>query len=933
MASISSLGIGSGILTSDLLEQLIDAERKPAEARLDARQALVDAKISAFGEISSAVSALNNSMKALSSPAAFNATTVNSSNQNAVTATATSIAGNGSYAIGVQQLAQQHTVATQTFVSVNEAIGTGVLTFRFGTTEIDEFGDYQSFTANPEKASRNIVVSAANNTLAGIRDAINSAGFGVQATIVDDGSGFRLLLTSDEGGAANSIELTASGSAGMSALNFNASEQNAVQTQAAQDAKFTVNGLSVSRSSNLVAGVIPGVTLTLKETTNGPVNLSVSKDPAALMEKVQGFVNSYNQLKVMGDSLTKLQTTSTGDNKGNLLTGDATIRRLMADINSTLRSLNATLDVKSLAEIGIRTNQFNNYQMELNADDFRKAFNANPQGVTALFAATGVVDDNQIEFIRAGSQTAAGQYDINITQLATTGRYQGVSVAALGAGNIVIDDTNNSFVVRLNSVEAQITLTEGTYATAQELAEEIQRQINSNVEVLDAEDTVTVSFNADSNRFEMTSNRYGSESVVSIVSISSEAAATLGLVLEGRGPFRGNQLAALGNSTGSSADPFDAPIVIDSETSFTLSINGVSTGKLVLPETTYNSPDDLTSALKSLIDDALAEDDIDVFVDYVFNEDTGLGRLVFSTANAGDAFQFTQVDQAASQLLGLHLGNGAEPVSVRGQDVAGTINGVEAVGRGQILSAASGEQAATPGFYLNAPAGNLSASTAADRFRLTVDGVLSGNITLGTLNSSDPVAVANAMQEAINNDAALIAAGVSVQVQYDTNTGGFGIISNSTGTSSSVKVQSLQGNAGVIFGFAVGAGMLGSNGKAATGSVDPASGIILQINGGSTGSRGTINYHRGVADQLSRLLDQFLSADGLLGSRQSSLSGELEAIANDRISLAQRLARTEKRLQSSFLANDLIISRFNSTADFLKSQLGILESLASKKDN
>jgi len=232
-------------------------------------------------------------MKALNNPAAFNASTATSSNQNALTATASSIASSGNYTIGVQQLAQQHTIATQTYTSVNEAVGTGVLTFRFGTTDIDEFDVYQGFTVNPDKASRNIVISSSNNTLAGIRDAINSTNFGVQATIVDDGSGFRLLLTSKDGGAANSIELTATGTAGMAAFNFNAGSQSAQQTQAAQDALFSVNGLSISRNSNLVAGVIPGVTLNLKETTSGPVSLSVAKDPRVAGEG-SGF---YQQLQ------------------------------------------------------------------------------------------------------------------------------------------------------------------------------------------------------------------------------------------------------------------------------------------------------------------------------------------------------------------------------------------------------------------------------------------------------------------------------------------------------------------------------------------------------------------------------------------------------------------------------------------------------------
>ncbi|MDP3517445.1 MAG: flagellar filament capping protein FliD [Pseudohongiella sp.] len=931
MATIQSLGIGSGLLTSELLENLVNAERAPAELRLDSQKALVDAKISAFGEVSSAISQLNSSMKALNSVSAFNASTATSSNQDALTATATTIAGNGTYSVNIQQLAQQHTIATQSYSSINEAIGTGVLTFRFGTTDIDEFDVYQGFAVNTDKPSRNVIISSSNNTLAGMRDAINDADIGVQATIVDDGSGFRLLLTSDEAGADNSIQLTGSGTAGMTAFNFNEISQAATQTQAAQDAQFTVNGLSVTRENNLVVGVIPGVTLNLKETTNGPVSLSVSKDPAALLEKMQGFVDSYNQLKTLGDTLTAFNAEAGESGQGSLLTGDAALRRMMSEINSTLRSFNTTLDVRSLAEVGISTDQFSDYQLKLDSAKFRTAFTADPSAVTSLFAANGVSSDNEVEFIRAGSQTKAGQFAVEITRMATTGSYEGVSVSALGAGNIAIDSSNKTLTVRLNSSEASITLTEGTYATADDLAEEIQRQINSNSEVLDAEDTITVSFNATDNRFEMSSNRYGSESVVRIVSISTAAANTLGLVEDGYGPFLGNQLASLANTTGVSSDPFDTALVVDSDTEFEFSVNGISSGLLSLPQTTYTTPDELTTALKSMLDTAFSGDGIEVFVDYVYNADDDYGRLVFSTADAGDLFTFSQVNVASAQKLGLHEGAGAAAVATRGVDVAGTINGIEATGKGQILSASSSKDPAVPGFYLNAAYGDLSASSVLDSFKVEVDGILSGNITLGVLADTDPDAVATVMQTAINNDAALMAAGVSVRVEYDASSGGFGIISNTVGPSSSVSVSALQGDASSIFGFATGKGSLGAIGKSASGEADASAGLILKISGGSTGSRGTINYSRGVADQLNRLLDAYLKPGGILGGRQAALNQELVKIADDRVSLNERLARTESKLAASFTANDIIINKFNTTADFLTSQLSMLEAIAKPK--
>jgi flagellar hook-associated protein 2 len=187
------------------------------------------------------------------------------------------------------------------------------------------------------------------------------------------------------------------------------------------------------------------------------------------------------------------------------------------------------------------------------------------------------------------------------------------------------------------------------------------------------------------------------------------------------------------------------------------------------------------------------------------------------------------------------------------------------------------------------------------------------------------------MQTAINNDATLMAAGVSVQVRFDVSSGGFGITSNSVGPSSNVVIGNLQGDASSIFGFTAGRGALGASGRAASGEADGSAGLVLNISGGSTGSRGSINYSRGVADQLSRLLDAYLKPGGLLGGRQASLNQELVKIADARVALNERLARTESRLAASFTANDIIINKFNTTADFLKSQLSMLEAIAKPK--
>ncbi|MDP2379380.1 MAG: flagellar filament capping protein FliD, partial [Pseudohongiella sp.] len=139
------------------------------------------------------------------------------------------------------------------------------------------------------------------------------------------------------------------------------------------------------------------------------------------------------------------------------------------------------------------------------------------------------------------------------------------------------------------------------------------------------------------------------------------------------------------------------------------------------------------------------------------------------------------------------------------------------------------------------------------------------------------------------------------------------------------------GDASSIFGFIAGKGTNGAAGKAASGEPDDSAGLMIKISGGTTGSRGSINYSRGVADRLSRLLDSYLTPGGILGGRQAALNKELVKLADERVSLNERLARTESRLSASFSANDLIINKFNTTADFLKSQLSMLEAIAKPK--
>ena len=184
MASISSLGAGSGIFTNDLLNQLVQAERAPAKFRLDQKQAETEAKISAYGRVRSAIEGLSSPLAALSKPEGLRAFAASSSNEGVATITVdTSEVSRGSYSLNVKDLAQAQSLASGTFADRDTtAVGTGTLTFNVGGVETS------------------IAIDGTNNTLEGVANAINDAGAGVSAGIVDTGSGFRLVMSADETG-------------------------------------------------------------------------------------------------------------------------------------------------------------------------------------------------------------------------------------------------------------------------------------------------------------------------------------------------------------------------------------------------------------------------------------------------------------------------------------------------------------------------------------------------------------------------------------------------------------------------------------------------------------------------------------------------------------------------------------------------------------
>lgn len=540
MAAITASGLGSGLDVNGLVTQLVAAERSATDQRLERKELVANAQLTAFGAMKSALSTFQNSLTKLTSPATYQKMKASTGDEAVATLTASAGAAVGSYDMEVNQLAKPQSLASGSFDSTLDTVGLGELTFRFGTTDYNSGTDtYNGFSVNAEKSSATITIDATNNTLEGIRDTVNNADIGVRASIVNDGTGYRLLFSSEESGAANSMEISVSDleggdadNSGLSQLAFNQSATNMSQTVAGQDALLTINGLAISSASNDVEGAIQGVTLNLKKTTSGsPVALEVANDEVAVRTAIVGLVEGYNKFM---DVVIQHATFNKDDGFGGILQGDATQRTITSQLQQMLTSAVTGIsdEFSTLADFGIKTKS--NGKLEFDNARLVEVVGEHFDDIAGMFAAVGKPSDTLLKFNGSGENTAVGDYAIEITQLATRGTYNGAGVLPdfSGGGSLVIDADNDSFDIRIDGLLAEgITLTQGTYSSGEELAAELQSKINGTSTLAQVGTAVTVTYDSVSNRFDIQSDQYGSSSKVEFVTVDTNTAATLGFAV------------------------------------------------------------------------------------------------------------------------------------------------------------------------------------------------------------------------------------------------------------------------------------------------------------------------------------------------------------------------------------------------------------------
>lgn len=526
--ALSSPGIGSNLDVNSIVSQLMSIESQPLTT-LSKKEASYLSKVSAFGSLSGALGAFQGALAGLSSPAKFQSLSATSADTTIVSGTATSKAAAGNYTVEVTQLAQAQTIATAGMASSTAAIGDGTtatLTIQFGTISGGklEGGKYvtdpladppetadPAFAQDANQASGTVVIDSTNNSLQGIRDAINKAGIGITATIVSDGSATpnHLVLTSTKTGETSSMKITVDGGNAelQSLLAYDpAATQNMTQSSAAQSTALTVNGIAVTAATKTISEAIQGVTLNVSKI--GSTTIAIARDTAAVQSGVSAFVKAYNELDKTIKSLSDYDPAT---KKGGPLLGDASVRNIQSKVRGMLGTVlpGAGGGLTNLSQIGVSFQK--DGSLSLDSAKLQSAITNKFDDIAGLFASFGTTTDSLVSFVSSTSSTKPGSGAVNLTALATQAKVTG---SAGPVDLLITAGENDELAMSIDGVSATVTLTPNTY-TSDSLVAQIQSAINGTSAFSAAGIAVSVSADA-GGILSITSNRYGSASKVSV---------------------------------------------------------------------------------------------------------------------------------------------------------------------------------------------------------------------------------------------------------------------------------------------------------------------------------------------------------------------------------------------------------------------------------
>lgn len=482
---LSSPGIGSNLDVANIVSQLMSAERQPV-VQLDAKAASFQAKLSGFGSIKSMLAQFQTALSGLTDASKFQPKKASIVDATIATATASAGAVAGNYSLEVSSLAQAQKLTTAGQASSTALIGSATATLSFNFGKVDKgvadpaTGLYPTPTYTGNGAGvKTVTIDPADSSLSGIRNAINKAGIGVTASIVNDGTGtpYRLSLSVNETGASNSLQISVADDSAVAALlsyDPSAGNQPLTETVAAKNALFKIDGIDIVKTSNTVTDAIEGVTLNLTKINVGaPTTVTVVGDSASVITSVNAFVKAYNDVS---KTLKDVSAYDPATKKGGPLNGDSSVRSIQAQIRSVLNApvAGGSGRYSLLSEIGVTVQK--DGSLAVDASKLQTAADLNPASIAGLFAGDGTG--------AAGTANAGKGYAFQLNKLATdflgadgtiTSRTEGLnqSLKTIAKSkdvlNVRLELTEKRYRAQFNSLDSIISKmsTTSTFLTQQ----------------------------------------------------------------------------------------------------------------------------------------------------------------------------------------------------------------------------------------------------------------------------------------------------------------------------------------------------------------------------------------------------------------------------------------------------------------------------------
>lgn len=519
--TMSISGLISGLKTDDIISKIMEIAKRP-QTKMQADKIDAQTRMATWQDLNMRVLALKTRVDTIAVSGAFSNCQATSSDLSIVQATAGTNATPGTYYLTVKSRAQSHQIAAlcqgtppEPFTSTTADVGTGDVSFAFD---------------DPNK-SFEVTIDGSNNTLAGLRDAVNRANKGVQASIINSGTAsspaYQLVLSSTTTGEASQFTVSADPT-------IKVDFSTVIQQGGDAEVQLGAGGegtspITITKDTNTITDLIPGVTLNIvNPDETKTIKIEVARNISVIKSSIQSFVDQYNDLS---DAISVQFAFDTKTNTSGALMGDWNLQSVQMTLSSIVGGVVNGVDKRfcALAAIGITQDTQGHLQIDDTA--LTNAVNDNLSDVGRLFASDLRSGSSYVSYLSSTADTqpsGATGWNVNITQAA---RQAQVTAAVAMTGTLGADETLTIYADPSKAKTTQAISLSSGWSLDRVIAEINSYSDDTGVCAVGTKADGTVSLDPDENtHLTLRSARYGSGAkVYAYSSLSNGVANTTGL--------------------------------------------------------------------------------------------------------------------------------------------------------------------------------------------------------------------------------------------------------------------------------------------------------------------------------------------------------------------------------------------------------------------